>query len=93
MIDIIARSQGSSHIVSPAIADDDKVFQEYLSTSYGHGRMVRFHLNLNNLHRPIVFNTVPKRGRREEESQSIAASRVAIIEKLIEPYQNDLINL
>jgi hypothetical protein len=38
MIDIIAKSgKGSSHIESPAIADDDRVFQEYLfpHTRYG----------------------------------------------------------
>jgi hypothetical protein len=58
--------------------------------------MVRFHLNLNNPSqhtRPILFNTVPKRGQRESESRSLAASYCEIIEKLVEPYQNDLINL
>lgn len=100
LIDIIAESEeGSSHVVSPAIADDDGVFQEYLfaNTTYGQSRrMVRFHLNLNNPSqhtRPILFNTVPKSGKRESESRSLAASYCEIIEKLVEPYQNDLINL
>lgn len=100
LIDIIAESeQGTSHVVSPAIADDDRVFQEYLfsDTTYGQSRrMVRFHLNLNNPSqhtRPILFNTVPKRGKRESESRSLAVSYCEIIEKLVEPYQNDLINL
>jgi hypothetical protein len=98
LIEIIAKSEGSSHIVSPAIADDDKVFQEYLAnTSYGQsGRMVRFHLNFNNPSghtRPIVFSTIPKRGKRETESRSLAASNCEMLEKLIEPYQNELINL
>ena len=100
MIDIIAESEeGSSHVVSPAIADDDRVFQEYLfsSPSYGQSRrMVRFHLDLNNLSqhtRPILFNTVPKRGKRESESRSLAASYCEVIEKLVEPHQNNLIDL
>lgn len=100
MIDIIAKSEeGSSHVVNPAIADDDRVFQDYLysSTTYGQSRrMVRFQLNLDNptQHpRPILFNTVPKRGKREIESRSLAALNCEIIEKLIEPYQPKLINL
>lgn len=100
LIDIIAKSaEGSSHVVSPAIADDDRVFQEYLfsNTPYGQSkRMVRFHLNLNNpgQHtRPILFNTAPKRGKRESESRSLAASYCEIIERLVEPYQDDLIHL
>lgn len=84
--------EGSSHVVSPAIADDDRVFNAYLSnTPYGQsGRMVRFHLSSD---RPIVFNTLPKRGLRELESRALAASNCAIIEKTIEPYQDELINL
>lgn len=99
LVDLVAKSdKGSSHVVSPAIADDDRVFQEYLSnTSYGQSRrMVRFHLNLNNpsqYTRSILFHTVPKRGQREMESRSIAASNLKIIEKMIEPYHNDLIDL
>jgi hypothetical protein len=99
LIDLVAKSdKGSSHVVSPAIADDDRVFQEYLSnTSYGQSRrIVRFHLDLNNpsqYTRSILFNTVPKRGQREMESRSIAASNCEIIEKMVEPYQNDLIEL
>lgn len=97
--DIIAKSgQGSSMVVSPAIADDDRVFQEYLSNSPSdqNRRMVRFHLNLDNANghpRPLLFNIVPKRGQRETESRSLAASYCEVIEKIIEPYQDDLINL
>lgn len=99
VIDSIAKSgEGSSHVVSPAIADDDKVFQEYLSnTPYGQsGRTVRFHPNSyhsNGPARPIVFNTTPKRGSREAEGRALAASNCAIVEKLVEPYQDELINL
>lgn len=99
VIDSIAKSgEGSSHVVSPAIADDDKVFQEYLSnTPYGQsGRTVRFHPNSytsTGPSRPIVFNTIPKRGSREAEGRAQAASECASIEQTIEPYRDELINL
>jgi len=99
VVDSFTRTgEGSSHIVSPAIADDDKVFQEYLSnTPYGQsGRTVRFHPNSYNPNgptRPIVFNTIPKRGTREAESRVLAASHCAIVQKLIEPYHDSLIDL
>ncbi|TPX15462.1 uncharacterized protein E0L32_004442 [Thyridium curvatum] len=99
MMGIIAQpDEGTSHVVSPAIADDDRVFQEYLSntSTAQKRRMVKFHLNLGQPTRharQILFNIVPKRGERETESRSIAASSFEVIEKLIDPYQDDLITL
>jgi len=100
VIDSVAESgEGSSHVVSPAIANDDKVFQEYLSnTPYGqNGRTVRFnpnsYNNLNGPTRPIVFNTIPKRGTREAESRALAVSKCAAIEEAIGPYRDDIISL
>lgn len=100
LLDIIVKSgEGSSHVVSPAIADDDRVFQEYLFSNASNSqskRMVRFHLNLNNpsqYSRPILFNTVPKRGKRETESRSLSALNCEIIEKIIHPYQDELVNM
>lgn len=109
-MDIITSEEGSSYVVSPAIADDDRVFQEYLcNTSPGHSRrMVRFHLNFNgNGHgnrsgsgshagahtRPILFSMVPRRGERETESRTLAASHLQTTEKLIAPHENDVIDL
>lgn len=99
LADFVAKAeQGSSTVLSPAIADDDRVFQDYLSNSgYGEGqRMVRFYLNSSNPStsaRPIVFNTIPRRGTREEFSRSNSASRCKIIENLVAPHQNDLVDL
>lgn len=95
---ITKTEQGSSHVVSLAIADDDKVFQEYLSnTPYGQSRrMVRFHLDSNGAHRPsrpIVFNTQPKRGAREAESRAKAANRLDLVEKALEPHLSPLLDL
>lgn len=99
LVSVIAESeQGSSHVVSPAIADDDRVFHEYFSsTSYGQSkRMVRSHLNSSipsRIERPILFSTVPKRGQREEESRQIAAGNLEAIEGALHPHCNDLIDL
>jgi hypothetical protein len=88
--------EGSSHIVSPAIAEDDRVFQEYLSNiSYGpNGRTIRFHPHTyGGLTRPIVFNTIPKRGAREAESRAEAAAKFEVVERMISPHQADLLDL
>ncbi|KAJ9641261.1 hypothetical protein H2204_002939 [Knufia peltigerae] len=61
-----------------------------------YGRTVRFHPNSYNSSgpsRPIVFNTIPKRGSREAEGRALAASECASIEKTIEPYRDELTNL
>lgn len=105
-MDIITSEEGSSYVVSPAIADDDRVFQEYLcNTSPGHSRrMVRFHLNFNGsgsatgsqtgAHtRPILFSMVPRRGERETESRTMAASHLETTEKLLAPHASDVIDL
>ncbi|KAL1908332.1 hypothetical protein Sste5344_005860 [Sporothrix stenoceras] len=104
--DIITSEEGSSYVVSPAIADDDRVFQEYLcNTSLGHSRrMVRFELNFNghgsangsqnDAHtRPILFGMVPRRGERETESRKLAASHLETTEKMIAPHEGDVIDL
>jgi hypothetical protein len=96
---IIPLEEGSSHVVCPAIADDDRVFNEYFSnTSYGQSRrMIRSHLSRSDpgdRHaRPILFSTVPKRGERETQSRAHAAANCTAIENLISPYQGDLIDL
>ncbi|OAG39331.1 hypothetical protein AYO21_06535 [Fonsecaea monophora] len=97
---IVDSVEGSSHVVSPAIADDDNVFQMYLfSTPYGQrGRTVRFYPNAGDAGgggpvRVIVFNTAPRRGRREKEGRALAASKCAMIERHIAPYEEEVINL
>lgn len=108
LADIVTSEEGSSYVVSPIIADDDRVFQEYLcNTSPGHSRrMVRFQLNFNgngnesthgsqngSYTRPILFGMVPRRGERETESRTLAASHLETTEKLIAPHEDDVIDL
>ncbi|KAK4902719.1 hypothetical protein LTR27_000658 [Elasticomyces elasticus] len=91
--------EGSAHVVSPAIADDDLVFQEYLSnepSSLGR-RMIRSHATMTQSSsakaRPIMFHIVPKRGQREIQSRRLAQSHLIALEELLDPYHQDLIDL
>ncbi|KAK5725285.1 hypothetical protein LTR17_013048 [Elasticomyces elasticus] len=96
---IMTPEEGSAHVVSPAIADDDLVFQEYLSnepSSLGR-RMIRSHATMTQSSsakaRPIMFHIVPKRGQREIESRRVAQSHLIALEELLDPYRQDLIDL
>lgn len=88
-----------SHIVSPAVANDDDVLQSYLSTFPGARRpsMVRASPPNSNrattTARPVLFNTVPKRPLGVTTNQSVAAAKCDIIEKFIEPGVEDLVDL
>lgn len=82
--------EGSAHVVNPAIADDDRVFQEYLSNEppSRNRRMVRSHSIVSpslTRSRSILFNIVSKRGERELEARGIAHSHLTTLEELIEP--------
>ncbi|KAK5166058.1 uncharacterized protein LTR77_008319 [Saxophila tyrrhenica] len=95
---VVAPEEGSAHVVSPAIADDDRVFQEYLSNepSNRNRRMIRSHPTMGDSMpeaRPILFNIVPKRGQREAESRLLAQSHLKGLEELVAPYQQDLVDL
>lgn len=94
---IAEADKGSSHVVSPAIADDDLVFQTYLSNSAAGGqsrRMVRCsRAGGGGGLRPILFNITPRRGDREAESRALAATHCAHIETLIAPYREELIDV
>ncbi|KAK5718414.1 hypothetical protein LTR15_008141 [Elasticomyces elasticus] len=96
---IMTPEEGSAHVVSPAIADDDLVFQEYLSNeppTLGR-RMIRSHATViqpsSAKARPIMFHIVPKRGQREIESRRLAQSHLIALEELLDPYHQDLIDL
>ncbi|KAK3624918.1 hypothetical protein LTR56_020732 [Elasticomyces elasticus] len=91
--------EGSAHVVSPAIADDDLVFREYLSNeppTLGR-RMIRSHATViqssSAKARPIMFHIVPKRGHREIESRRLAQSHLIALEELLDPYKQYLIDL
>jgi hypothetical protein len=85
----------TSHIVSPAFADDNDVLESYLSTLPEIRRRCIIHTNpsSNRPLRPVLFNTVPRRPLGVTANQSPAAMKCEIIEKYLEPYVQDVVDL
>lgn len=76
----------SSHIVSPAIADDNEILESYLSAVPATRRcLVPTSPSSNRPLRPVRFNIVPRRPLGITANQSLAASKCEIIEKYLDP--------
>ncbi|KAL4882506.1 fungal-specific transcription factor domain-containing protein [Aspergillus karnatakaensis] len=87
--------EDSSHIVSPAVADDNDILESYLSAipSARKRYLIRTGSNSNGHLRPVRFNVVPRRPLGVVANRSLAASKCEIIEKYIEPDVNEYLNL
>lgn len=85
----------SSHIVSPAVADDNDILQSYLSAFPATQRrcLVRTSQNSNRPLRPARFNVVPRRPLGVAANQSLAASKCEVIEKYLDPDIDEYLNL
>lgn len=85
----------SSHIVSPAIADDNDVLESYLSTFPDTRRrcIIQTNPSSNRPLRPVLFNTVPRRPLGVTANQSLAAMKCEIIEKYLEPYVQEVVDM
>lgn len=93
---IVAESgDNSSHIISPAVADDSEFLESYLSTIPDARRtnLIRTSVISNRLVRPVLFNTVPRRPLGVSANQSVPAAKCEIIEKYLEPFANDIVDL
>ncbi|KAI9373635.1 fungal-specific transcription factor domain-containing protein [Aspergillus egyptiacus] len=77
-----------SHIVSPAVAEDNDILESYLSaipTTRSRGVNRRFG--------PVRFNVVPRRPLGVVANQSLAAAKCEVIEKYMEPDIDEYLNL
>lgn len=88
----------STHIISPAIADDNEELDSYLSSdpAVGIRRITRTSSTSTNMRPPsrrVLFNTVLRKPLGISANQSIAAGKLEVIEKLLEPHVMDLIDL
>lgn len=88
----------STHIISPAIADDNEELDSYLSSdpALGIRRITRTSSTSTNMGPPsrrVLFNTVLRKPLGINANQSIAAAKLEVIEKLLEPHIMDLIDL
>lgn len=84
----------SSHIVSPAVADDNEILERYLSAApAGQRCLVRTSPSPNRPLRPVRFNAVPRRPLGVAVNQSLAASKCEVIEKYMGPDIDEYLNL
>ncbi|KAJ5742730.1 uncharacterized protein N7511_011131 [Penicillium nucicola] len=92
---IIAEAEDdSSHIVSPAVADDNEILESYLSAVPATRRgPVRTGSSSNRPLRPVRFNIVPRRPLGVTGGQSLAASKCEIIERYMDPHIDEYLNL
>ncbi|KAL4865299.1 hypothetical protein BDV12DRAFT_174822 [Aspergillus spectabilis] len=96
LMGIVAEAEDdSSHIVSPAVADDNDILESYLSAIPSSRRryLVRTSSNSNRHLRPVRFNMVPRRPLGVVANQSLAASKCEVIEKYMDPDINEYLNL
>ncbi|KNG86371.1 Zn(II)2Cys6 transcription factor [Aspergillus nomiae NRRL 13137] len=96
LVGIVAEAgDDSSHIVSPAVAEDNDVLESYLSTVPDARRrsIIRTDPNSRRPVRPVLFNTVPRRPLGVSANQSLPATKCEFIEKYLEPGVNDVVDL
>ncbi|KAL4964846.1 Zn(II)2Cys6 transcription factor [Aspergillus stella-maris] len=84
----------SSHIVSPAVADDNDILESYLSAIPTAQRRHMISTSSSNRHfGPVRFNAVPRRPLGVVANQSFAASKCELIEKYMDPDIDEYLNL
>lgn len=85
----------SSHIVSPAVANDNDVLESYLSTIPGARRrcLIRPSFDSGRAIKPVLFNTVSRRPLGMNTKQTLAATKCEYIEKYLEPGVEDIVDL
>lgn len=85
----------SSHIVSPAVADDNDILESYLSAvpAAQSRYLVRTSQTSDRPLRPVRFNVVPRRPLGVAANQSLAASKCEVIEKYLDPNIDEFLNL
>ncbi|EEP81810.1 predicted protein [Uncinocarpus reesii 1704] len=91
-------SNNSSHVVSPAVADDSDMLESYLTTTTtASGRRLIGSFPGADVAarpaRPVLFSVVPKRPYSVTSHTSRASEKCELIEKFIEPHARDLVDL
>ncbi|KAJ5386872.1 hypothetical protein N7509_009413 [Penicillium cosmopolitanum] len=96
LIGIVAEAgDDSSHIISPAVADDNDILDSYLSTAQTEKRrcLARSSSTSNRPLRPVRFNVVPRRPLGVSVKQSVAESKLEVIERYMDPHIDEFLNL
>ncbi|KAI8965238.1 fungal-specific transcription factor domain-containing protein [Daldinia sp. FL1419] len=90
----IGETEEENHIISPTMTGDSQVLADYLSTTAAgsHGmRLVR--PKRTNLRRQVFFTVVQKRPLGLTLNENPSHSKYQVVEKLLEPWTGQLINL
>ncbi|KZF25602.1 hypothetical protein L228DRAFT_266062 [Xylona heveae TC161] len=88
-----------SHIIGPAMAVDSEILENYLSTVLDNGstlRMIRTSSksNTSSQHaRPTMFTTARRRPLGLLKNQNPTSNKCEMVEKLVEPHLQDLVDL
>jgi hypothetical protein len=81
------------HILGPAVTKDNQVLSDYLSAIPGAGRGTRVVPVPASRSRPVIFTRVQKRPVGRSGNRSPSAEKLEIIERLLEPYASDVIDV
>lgn len=82
------------HIVGPAVTNDNQVLSDYLAAVPGATRGSRLVAPVTgNRSRPVLFTMVQKRPLGIATGRSLSADKLEMIEKLLEPHCEDVIDL
>ncbi|KAI6775815.1 hypothetical protein HG530_002573 [Fusarium avenaceum] len=86
--------QHNLHIVGPAVTSDNQVLSDYLSAMPSAARGSRIvRPGPGNRSRPVLFTVVQKRPIGLDSHRSFPQERLQLIEKILEPFAEDLIDV
>ncbi|KAF4959507.1 hypothetical protein FSARC_10712 [Fusarium sarcochroum] len=86
--------QHNLHIVGPAVTSDNQVLSEYLSAMPSSTRGSQIIRPVpGNRSRPVMFTMVQKRPVGLDSSRSLPEERLQLIEKLLEPFASDVLDI
>jgi hypothetical protein len=82
------------HIVGPAVTSDNQVLSDYLSSMPSASRGSRIiRPAIGNRSRPVLFTAVQKRPVGLDSNLTFAEERLQLIEKILEPFTSDLVDV
>ncbi|KAH0601470.1 hypothetical protein MHUMG1_00346 [Metarhizium humberi] len=92
-LDSTHQDHHTMHIVGPAVTNDKQVLSDYLSGIPGATRSTRMIIPESaGRSQPVLFTMVQKRPVGLAVDKSPSAEKLAIIEKILEPFVDDIIN-
>lgn len=79
------------HVVAPVMANDIEILETYLSNGAVDQRRPKAQTTPGRQSRPVIFTTVSKKPLGTRQYQSLASSKCELIEKLLEPHAQDIL--